>query len=101
MAQIIWSEPALIDLEDVAEYIALSNPQAASRLVKKVMEKVERLELFPASGKISNEISELGYREVVVPPCRVFYREDTEIVYIVHVCREERDLRKFMAINVL
>lgn len=99
MAQIMWSEPALIDLEDVAEYIALSNPQAASSLIKKVMEKVERLELFPASGKIPNEISEFGYREVVVPPCRVFYREDAEIVYIVHVCREERDLRKFMASN--
>lgn len=39
MAQIIWSEPALIDLENVAEYVALSNPQAASSLVKKVMEK--------------------------------------------------------------
>lgn len=99
MAQIIWSEPALIDLENVAEYVALSNPQAASSLVKKVMEKQESLELFPASGKIPNEISELGYREVVVPPCRFFYCEDMEIVYIVHVCREERDLRKFMATN--
>jgi hypothetical protein len=45
------------------------------------------------------EIPELGYKEVVVPPCRVFYREEVEFVYIVHVCRCERDLRKFMAAN--
>jgi toxin ParE1/3/4 len=99
MAQIIWSEPALIDLDSIAEYIALSNPKAASALVQRVMEKVERLELFPKSGKVPGEISKLGYREVLVAPCRVFYREDSEIVYIVHVCREERDLRKFMAAN--
>lgn len=99
MAQIIWSEPALIDLENIAEYIALSNPRAASDLVQKVMEKIDRLELFPKSGKVPSEISGLGYREVVISPCRVFYREDGDIVYIVHVCREERDLRKFMASN--
>lgn len=97
MAQIIWSEPALLDLAGVAEYIAISNPVAAKILVQKIMEKIDRLELFPKSGKIPNEISALGYREVVVPPCRIFYREDAEIVYIVHVYREERDLRRFMA----
>lgn len=97
MAQIVWSEPALLDLDDLAEYIALSNPAAARALVQKVMEKIERLELFPKSGKIPHEIAKLGYREVVVPPCRIFYREDIDIIYIVHVFREERDIRKFMA----
>jgi toxin ParE1/3/4 len=58
-----------------------------------------RLALFPKSGKILEEVPELGYREVVFPLCRVFYRGEAEIVYIVHVCRGERDLRKFMAAN--
>lgn len=88
-----------MDLNAIAEYIALSNPMAASALVKKVIEKVERLELFPQSGKIPSEISQLGYREMVVSPCRIFYREEGDTVYIVHVCREERDLRKFLAAN--
>jgi toxin ParE1/3/4 len=97
MAQIIWTEPALFDLEGIAEYIALSNPIAAAELVVKIVEKVERLESFPKSGKVPAEIPELGYREVVVPPCRIFYREESKLVYIIHVCREERDVRKFMA----
>jgi toxin ParE1/3/4 len=88
-----------MDLNNIAEYIALSNPAAATNLVKKLLKKIERLELFPQSGKIPSEIPELGYREVVVSPCRVFYREEDEIVYIVRVYREERDLRKFMAAN--
>ena len=36
MAQIIWTEPALSDLDDIAEYIALDKVEAARRLVKQV-----------------------------------------------------------------
>lgn len=96
MAQIIWTEPALMDLDEIAEYIALSNPYAAANLVKEIFTKVERLEQFPKSGKHPLEIPELHYREVVIPPCRVFYRLEKDLVYIAHVCRDERSLRKFL-----
>ncbi len=36
MAQIIWTEPALLDLNEIAEYIAIDKPSAAIRLVQKV-----------------------------------------------------------------
>lgn len=96
MAEIIWTEPAANDLNEIAEYIALTNPMAATELVRDVVTKVERLEQFPKSGKTLLEIPELNYREVVAPPCRIFYRLDKTLVYIVHVCRNERDLRKFL-----
>lgn len=96
MAQIIWTEPAVNDLNEIAEYIALSNPVAAAKLVRDAVTKVERLEQFPKSGKNLLEIPDLNYREVIAPPCRVFYRLDKKSVYIVHVCRDERDLRKFL-----
>lgn len=35
MAQVTWTEPALSDLDEIAEYIALDNPGAAHRFVKK------------------------------------------------------------------
>jgi len=38
----------------------------------------------------------LNYREVVVNPCRIFYKVDKDSVYILHVLRQERDLRKFL-----
>ena len=31
MARLIWTEPALTDLEIIAEYIALDKPEAARR----------------------------------------------------------------------
>ena len=82
MAQIIWTEPALDNLNDIAEYIAVSNPYAAKQLVENVFGKIQRLEQFPDSGRVPEEISNLNYREVVVNPCRVFYKVDRDSVYI-------------------
>lgn len=96
MAQIIWTEPALDNLNDVAEYIAISNVYAARKLVENIFSKVQRLEQFSESGRIPEEISTLNYREVVVSPCRVFYKVDQGSVYVLHVLRQERDLRKFL-----
>ncbi|MFG1488834.1 type II toxin-antitoxin system RelE/ParE family toxin [Oceanospirillum sp. HFRX-1_2] len=96
MAEIVWTEPALADLNAIAEYIALQNLTAAKELVQKVFAKVERLEAFPESGRVPPELEHLNYREVVVIPCRVFYRFDGEKVYILFVMRMEQDLRRFM-----
>ncbi|EPE6127655.1 type II toxin-antitoxin system RelE/ParE family toxin [Vibrio parahaemolyticus] len=96
MAEIIWTEPALSDLNDIAEYIALENIVAAKQLVQTIFSKVERLEAFPESGRILPELEHLSYREVVVNPCRVFYKQDGDKVFILFVMRAERDLRKFL-----
>ena len=96
MARLIWTEPALIDLDEIAEYIALDDPLAASNYVQKVFDRVERLAIYPKSGKRPAELLRTSYREVVVPPCRIFYREKKESVFILHVMRSERLLHSFL-----
>lgn len=99
MAEVIWTEPALSDLNDIAEYIALENVFAAKQLVQTLFSKVERLAYFPDSGRLPPELEHLNYREVVVNPCRVFYKHDGDKVYILYVMRSERDLRRFLLSN--
>ena len=99
MAEVIWTDPALQELDAVAEYIALDNPAAASDLVQEVFDKTERLKNFPQSGRIPPELPGSVYREVVVPPCRIFYREDEKRVLVLYVMREERQLRAYMLGN--
>ena len=99
MAEVIWTEPALQELDAIAEYIALDNPVAASHLVQEVVDKTERLEDFPQSGRIPPELPNSVYREVVVPPCRIFYREDKKRVLVLYVMREERQFRAYMLGN--
>ncbi len=96
MAKIIWTEPALSDLNDIAEYISLNNITAAKSLIQMIFKAVERLADFPESGRTPPELPHLNYREVIVPPCRIFYKKDSNSVYILFVMREERDLRKFI-----
>ncbi len=96
MAQVIWTEPALLDLESIAKYIALDKPGAASHLVKKVFSTTERLEQFPESGRKPPEFKKTRYLAVIVNPCRIFYRIESDKVYILFVMRSERKLRKYL-----
>ncbi len=99
MAQLVWSEPALSDLNEIAEYIALENPAAARKLVQEIFSTVERLERHPRSGKIPEELEGSRYREIVVGTCRVFYRHTKGKVLILYVMRSERELRNSLLVD--
>lgn len=96
MARIIWTEPALNDLNEIAEYIALDKPCAAKKLVRSVFKTVQRLKDFPESGRKPEELPKTEYREVIAGPCRVFYRVQGKIVFILYVMRGEREFRRFI-----
>lgn len=99
MAEIIWTEPALDDLEEIAEYIALDKLNAAQLLVQKVFDRVDLLSQSPNSGRKVPELSRSKYKEVIVGPCRIFYRFTNGAIFVLHVMRAERELRKYMLQN--
>ncbi|GGA10975.1 type II toxin-antitoxin system RelE/ParE family toxin [Dyella caseinilytica] len=94
MAEIIWTEPALSELDEIADYIALDNPQAARDLVHRVFQHVEQLAEHPESGSRPSELKKSRYRQIVEPPCRIFYRFDGKALIILYVMRSERSLRR-------
>jgi toxin ParE1/3/4 len=85
MAEVIWTEPALHDLDAIADYIALDDPQAARGLVRRVFQHVEQLAQHPESGSRPPEMRQSRYRQIVEAPCRVF---------VLYVMRGEMQLRK-------
>jgi toxin ParE1/3/4 len=93
MAKIIWADPAIHDLDAIADYIAVENQTAARELVHRVLAAVERLQRFPRMGSLPGELRGLPYRQLIVPPCRVFYRTERNVIYIVHVLRAEQLVR--------
>lgn len=94
MAELIWTEPTLNDLDTIADYIALDNPEAARDLVLRVVQHVEQLVKYPESGSRPRELRGSRYRQIVDLPCRVFYRYDGQRVFILHVMRGERRLQE-------
>jgi toxin ParE1/3/4 len=93
VARIIWTESALQDLDQIADYISLDKPTAAIRFVQRVFDQVEQLASHPKSGSIPNDLNGTPYRQLVIPPVRIFYREQDDTVFIIYIMRGERFFR--------
>jgi len=94
MVEVVWTEPALSELDAIADYIALENPDAARELVQRIFRHVNQLANHPKSGYKPPELRGWRYRQIVEPPCRIFYREESGRAYILYVMRAERLLRR-------
>lgn len=67
------------------EYIRQNRPSAAARFRRRAETVLSRLEKFPGSGRAIPEFPDLPYREIIVPPYRIFYRIEGRTVWIVAV----------------
>lgn len=92
MAQVIIADSAIEDLNRVAEYIALVNEPAARTLVARVLSTIEKLERHPRIGAHPPEFSSKTYRHLIENPVRIFYREEGDRVYVVHIYRMEMNI---------
>ena len=63
MGDILWTDDALRDLDDLAAFIAQDNPRAAEKLARRIVEAVAGLSVFPRIG-CSGRIA--GTRELVI-----------------------------------
>ena len=57
MARLVWAEPALQDLEQIADHITLDNERAAKELIKLVFEKASLLETFLEMCPVPHDLS--------------------------------------------
>ena len=87
---LIWSPTARAHLRQAEAFIAEDNPRAAAKTAKRILDAVERLKDFPASGRPGK----LPHtRELVVPGTPFFlpYRvkgEAVEILGVIHGARK-------------
>ncbi len=89
--RLIWTEPARAGLEATLAFIALDNPNAAEALLARIIAGVERLTAHPASGRCLPERPKAPYRELVLPPCRIIYKQIGNQIVLLTVVRSERD----------
>lgn len=83
------------DLDRIESYITeeLSNPDAAKKVVREIMDEYEKLADFPNMGvDITPMIGIVtGFRMLVCGHYNVFYKEDGEYVSIYRVLYYRRD----------
>lgn len=92
MAELIWSQRAISDVENIYDYISHDSPMYARLTTESIIGSVERLQQFPESGRSLPEFSQLPYKEVIIGNYRVIYKYDSEtnevkIVTVVHGSR--------------
>jgi toxin ParE1/3/4 len=92
--EIVWTEPASTDLEEIVKYIMEDSPQGAERVANAILEKVETLKTFPQLGAIYPRARDKRVREVLSGKYRIFYRVldnagRVEVLRIWHGVRRE------------
>jgi prevent-host-death family protein len=63
MVEIVWTEPALNDLDAIADYIALDKLDAARKLVQRLFAHIEELSLFVMRGERELSMSAVKKRD--------------------------------------
>ena len=84
-----WLVRAVNDLEDLHEYIALDNPNAAGKEVEKVVNAIGLLRENPAMGRAGRV---QGTRELVIPKSSyiVAYRVKDNVLEVLRILHGSR-----------
>jgi toxin ParE1/3/4 len=80
MAQIRWTEQALEDIEGIARFIERYAPRYAQIVTLRIFQAVERLEIFPLSGRIVPDVGDGNIREIFLGNYRIVYRVLSETI---------------------
>ncbi len=90
--KIVWSQPALNDLENIRAYIARDSDFYATRFLQRLIQSVDCLESLPLAGRKVPEVSSESIREILFRNYRVVYRISNERVDVLAVIHGARDL---------
>ncbi|HEY1170969.1 MAG TPA: type II toxin-antitoxin system RelE/ParE family toxin [Verrucomicrobiae bacterium] len=95
--KVIWSARAVSDLEELCNYIAADNPDAAYKTGREIMARAQMLATFPLAGPTYPRGTDGNIREAIQRPYRIFYEvtEATKTVDILHVRHGARQEPKF------
>jgi plasmid stabilization system protein ParE len=93
MAGLTWTEPALRQLEEIIELIALDKPEAAAKTAQSIFAAADHVEKFKLLGRKIPEFPVPGYRQLWIRPCWIYYRVVNEDVFVLHVRRAESPFR--------
>lgn len=93
---IIFTESALNDLEEIILYIAKDSKENALKFHDKIIESTNKLEIFPKLGLLvpDKKMSSSGFRMLVVDKYLLFYKVYHDEIGILRILHGSRDYPK-------
>ncbi len=92
MVEIVWTNNALTDLEEIAEFIAKDSAKYARFTVDKIFNQTFILKSYPLLGRIVPELNNEQIRELITGNYRIIYEFRGSAVRVLTVHHSARDL---------
>jgi plasmid stabilization system protein ParE len=96
MKEYVLGTGAELDLDEIWEYIAHDNIDAADRWVAKLLDAFDALARTPRMGHKREDLTEYPVLFLPVGAYLIIYRVQSEIVEIVAVTQGARDIPSFL-----
>ena len=90
MVRLNWTRQAAEDIESICEFISKDSFQYARMFAQDVINAIQRLEIFPLSGRIVPELSDNNIREIILGNYRIIYRNKPDTVEILTIYHSAR-----------
>jgi len=94
MADIVWTEEALSDLEAIGDYFERTSPRYAPTVIDRLYSCVEPLAEHPKMGRRVPEVDHESLRERIVEGYRVLYQLRDERIEVITVVHSRQNLPK-------
>ncbi len=89
--RIVWTAPAVADLDNIHEYISRDSTVYADSVLSEIFNAVDQLEGYSQSGRVVPELDETRTREFIAGSYRVMYDimgDTIRILTVLHGARK-------------
>jgi len=90
--RVVWTEHAYSQLDEAMAFIARDRPETAMAWLELILDSGAGLSELPDRGRVVPEADREDVRELIISPYRLIYRCDANMVTIMMVVHERRDL---------
>jgi toxin ParE1/3/4 len=90
--RIIWTEPAVADLQNIKDYISNDSGYYATVIIEKILKSVEGIKDFPRIGREVPEFEESEIREIIYSNYRIMYRIHEDFILVLAVVHGKRNI---------
>lgn len=91
MTRVIYSPAAIQDIEDVTDWIAPDDANAAARVVDSIDAKLQLIAAFPHAGEDVGDLLP-GMRRTIQGPYVIYYRPGENRVDVIRIVHGARDI---------
>ena len=87
-----WSPRAVLNFEDICNYIGKDSEYYAKLFAKRVNAVIKAIPQYPQAGRVVPEYGDKNLRERIYENYRIVYRLKDEVIEIVCICHGAKPL---------